>query len=169
MKILSFHKDGKPEQYHFLYCVFFRRWCYALSLHLHTPHSTVSPTGFEITLLEFLGILSIVKVCLCILTYYEETHILNGVRIILKDLLCYRIGYITLKCGTVLRLSDLEAARLSYVPCGQIDGEDQPLLKFAHLWGQRRHVTQQTYGKKVVRLLNAEYERRATHDRLPYL
>ena len=37
---------------------------------------------------------------------------------------------ITLKCGTVLRLSDLEAARLSYVPCGQIDGEDQPLLKF---------------------------------------
>ena len=55
---------------------------------------------------------------------------------------------ITLKCGTVLRLSDLEAARLSYVPCGQIDGEDQPLLKFAHLWGQRRQVTQQTYGKK---------------------
>lgn len=56
--------------------------------------------------------------------------------------------YITLKCGTVLRLSDLEAARLSYVPCGQINGEDQPLLKFAHLWGDRRHVTQQTYGKK---------------------
>lgn len=56
--------------------------------------------------------------------------------------------YITLKCGTVLRLSDLEAAGLSYVPCGQINGEDQPLLKFAHLWGHRRHVTQQTYGKK---------------------
>lgn len=56
--------------------------------------------------------------------------------------------YITLKCGTVLRLSDLEAAGLSYVPCGQINGEDQPLLKFAHLWGHRRHVTQQMYGKK---------------------
>ena len=27
--------------------------------------------------------------------------------------------YITLKCGTVLRLSDLEAARLSYVPVGK--------------------------------------------------
>ena len=56
--------------------------------------------------------------------------------------------YITLKCGTVLRLSDLEAAGLSYVPCGQVDGEDQPILSFAHLWGHRRHVTRQTYGKK---------------------
>ena len=55
--------------------------------------------------------------------------------------------HITLKCGTVLRLSDLEAAGLSYVPCGHVYGEDQPLLKFAHLWGRRRHVTHQTYGK----------------------
>ena len=30
--------------------------------------------------------------------------------------------HITLKCGTVLRLADLEAAGLSYVPCGQVDG-----------------------------------------------
>ena len=28
--------------------------------------------------------------------------------------------HITLKCGTVLRLADLETAGLSYVPCGQI-------------------------------------------------
>ena len=55
---------------------------------------------------------------------------------------------ITLKCGTVLRLADLDAAGLSYVPCGLVNGEDQPLLKFAHLWGYRNHVTRQTYGKK---------------------
>lgn len=55
---------------------------------------------------------------------------------------------ITLKCGTVLRLDDLDTAGLSYVPCGQVNGEDQPLLKFAHLWGHRNHVARQTYGKK---------------------
>ena len=55
---------------------------------------------------------------------------------------------ITLKCGTVLHLADLDTAGLSYVPCGQVNGEDQPLLKFAHLWGHRNHVTRQTYGKK---------------------
>ena len=56
--------------------------------------------------------------------------------------------HITLKCGTVLRLSDLEAAGLSYVPCGQINGEDKPLLSFGHIWGHRRHITHQTYDKK---------------------
>ena len=56
--------------------------------------------------------------------------------------------HITLKCGTVLRLADLEAAGLSYVPCGQVDGADRPLLKFAHLWGDRRRITRQTYGAK---------------------
>ena len=56
--------------------------------------------------------------------------------------------HITLKCGTVLRLADLESAGLSYVPCGAVNGEDQPLLKFAHLWGHRNRVTRQTYGKK---------------------
>ena len=56
--------------------------------------------------------------------------------------------HITLKCGTVIHLAELEAVGLSYVPCGQVDGEDQPILKFAHLWGERRHVTRQTYGKQ---------------------
>jgi len=55
---------------------------------------------------------------------------------------------ITLKCGTVVYLADIEDAGISYVPCGEVNGEDQPLLKFAHLWGQRIHVTRQTYGKK---------------------
>ena len=55
---------------------------------------------------------------------------------------------IKLKCGTVLNLADLEDAQLSYVPCGEVNGKDQPLLKFAHLWGQRLHVTRRTYGKK---------------------
>ena len=57
--------------------------------------------------------------------------------------------HITLKCGTVLRLADLETAGLSYVPCGQVDGEDQPLFAYAHLWGNKRHVTLASYGKKA--------------------
>ena len=56
--------------------------------------------------------------------------------------------YITLKCGTEIQLVDLEAVGVSYVPCGQVNDKDQPLLKFAHLWGHRRSVTRQTYGKK---------------------
>ena len=61
--------------------------------------------------------------------------------------------HITLKCGTVLRLADLEAAGLSYVPCGQVEDKDKkvvdkPLLTFGYLWGHRRRVTRQTYGKK---------------------
>lgn len=55
---------------------------------------------------------------------------------------------ITLKNGTEISLSDLEAARLSYVPCGLVKGKDQPLLSFAHLWGKRNRVTRETYGKK---------------------
>ena len=57
--------------------------------------------------------------------------------------------HITLKCGTVLRLADLEAAGLSYVPCGQIDGEDQPLFAYAHLWGTKQRVTLASFGKKA--------------------
>jgi len=57
--------------------------------------------------------------------------------------------HITLKCGTVIRLADLEAAGLSYVPCGQIDGDDQPLFAYAHLWGSRRQVTLASFGKKA--------------------
>ena len=54
---------------------------------------------------------------------------------------------ITLKCGTVYSLTDLEDAKLSYVPCGEVDGKDQPILKFSHLWSERRHITRETYGK----------------------
>ena len=54
---------------------------------------------------------------------------------------------ITLKCGTRLSLSDLEAAGLSYVPCGEVDGKDQPILAFGHLWNQRKQVLLKTYGK----------------------
>ena len=55
---------------------------------------------------------------------------------------------ITLKCGTHLSLSNLEAAGLSYVPCGTVNGKDQPLLSYKHLWGTRRQVDLETYGKK---------------------
>lgn len=57
--------------------------------------------------------------------------------------------YITLKCGTTIRLADLEAAGLSYVPCGQVDGEDQPLFPYAHFWGNKQQVTLTSYGKKA--------------------
>ena len=57
--------------------------------------------------------------------------------------------HITLKCGTVIRLADLEAAGLSYVPCGQVDGEDQPLFAFAHLWGNKQQVTLASFGRKA--------------------
>lgn len=66
----------------------------------------------------------------------------------MKELIMQSDRYIKLKCGTVLRLSDLEAADISFVPCGDVNGEDQPLLKFAHLWGHRNRVTRQTFGKK---------------------
>ena len=56
---------------------------------------------------------------------------------------------ITLKCGTVIRLADLETVGLSYVPCGQVDGEDRPLFAYAHLWGNKRQVTLTSYGKKA--------------------
>ena len=54
---------------------------------------------------------------------------------------------VTLRCGTVLRLADLEDAGLSYVPCGQVDGEDQPLFAYAHLWGNKRRVTLSDFQK----------------------
>ena len=57
--------------------------------------------------------------------------------------------HIILKCGTVLRLADLETAGLSYVPCGQVEGEDQPLFAYAHLWGHKQQVSLATFGKKA--------------------
>ena len=32
-------------------------------------------------------------------------------------------------CDTEVRLKDLEHAGISYVPCGEVDGKDQPLLR----------------------------------------
>ena len=59
--------------------------------------------------------------------------------------------HITLKCGTVLRLADLETAGLSYVPCGHVNGEDQPLFPYAQLWGHQKQVTLATYARKRTR------------------
>ena len=72
---------------------------------------------------------------------------------------------ITLKCGTRLSLSDLEAAGLSYVPCGEVDGKDQPILAFGHLWNQRKQVVLKTYGKISKRMAFIRYDWRADHDR----
>lgn len=55
---------------------------------------------------------------------------------------------IRLKCGTIISQSALEDAGLSYVPCGHVDGKDQPVLAYAHLWGTRKQVTLESYGKK---------------------
>lgn len=62
---------------------------------------------------------------------------------------CQQKNRFTLKCGTRLSLSDLERAGVSYVPCGQVDGQDTPLLKYAHLWGNRKQVTLDSYGKNA--------------------
>ena len=51
---------------------------------------------------------------------------------------------VKLACGTIYTLQQLEAAGLSYVPCTY----DSPLLTYSHLWGERRHVTRRSYGKK---------------------
>ena len=56
---------------------------------------------------------------------------------------------ITLKCDTVLRLADLEAAGLSYVPCGQFNNEDQPLFAYAHLWGSKEQITLNSFGRNA--------------------
>ena len=55
---------------------------------------------------------------------------------------------ITLKCGTQYPLESIEVAELSYVPCGIVEGEEQPLLKFSQYWGKRRQVKRTTYGRK---------------------
>ena len=56
---------------------------------------------------------------------------------------------VLLSCGTTITHQDLENAGISYVPCGQVDGKDQPLLPFAHLWSNRKQITRETYGKKA--------------------
>ena len=56
---------------------------------------------------------------------------------------------VLLHCGTTITHQDLENAGISYVPCGQVDGKDQPLLPFAHLWSDRKQITRETYGKKA--------------------
>ena len=58
------------------------------------------------------------------------------------------MNQITLGCGTVITLSQLEEAGISCVPCGQVDGKEQPLLKYSHLLKARKQVTRQSYGKK---------------------
>lgn len=55
---------------------------------------------------------------------------------------------VTLKCGTAIAYAELEKANLSFVPCGEVDGKDQPLLKYSHLWNKRVRVKRDTYGKK---------------------
>lgn len=55
---------------------------------------------------------------------------------------------ITLGCRTIITLDNLETAGISFVPCGQVDGKDQPFLPYAHLTKARNQVTRQSYGKK---------------------
>lgn len=55
---------------------------------------------------------------------------------------------VTLGCGTAIDYADLENANLSFVPCGQVGGKDQPLLKYSQYWDKRVAVKRETYGKK---------------------
>lgn len=61
---------------------------------------------------------------------------------------------ITLKCGTLLLLTDLEDAGLSYVPCARLPNaegelEDKPYFAFSSLWGEHSQVTLSSYGKRA--------------------
>ena len=88
-------------------------------------------------------------------TYQDTTNALVEVaaeNILLRD---RKMNQITLRCRTVITFDQFDSAGLSYVPCGEIiekepprEKKEQPILPFAHLWGQRRHVTKKTYGKK---------------------
>ena len=51
---------------------------------------------------------------------------------------------ITMGCGTLIRLDDLENAGISYVPCTY----EQPLLKFANLWDKEKQITLEEFGTK---------------------
>ena len=55
---------------------------------------------------------------------------------------------VTLKCRTTFDYKDLENANLSFVPCGERDGEQKPLLKFGSLWNKRVPVKRESYGKR---------------------
>lgn len=56
---------------------------------------------------------------------------------------------VKLKCGTQYYLHQLEEVGVSYVPCGQIEGKDQPIFGYRHLWGHKRQVTLSSFGRKV--------------------
>ena len=56
---------------------------------------------------------------------------------------------ITLQCGTRITLAELETHGLSYVPCGKVDGKDQPILPWASHALTKRRVTLESYGKKA--------------------
>lgn len=51
---------------------------------------------------------------------------------------------ITMGCGTLIRLADLENAGISYVPCTY----EQPLLKFSSLWDKETQITLESFGTK---------------------
>ena len=55
-------------------------------------------------------------------------------------------------------LSDIENARLSYVPCGQVDGKDQPLLRYRHLLELRTQVRFERYLRGNKTALRALYD-----------
>lgn len=51
---------------------------------------------------------------------------------------------ITMKCGTVITLKELDISKISYVPCN----EEKPLLKFASFLDKRQHTGKAAYDKK---------------------
>ena len=55
-------------------------------------------------------------------------------------------------------LSEIEDARLSYVPCGQVDGKDQPLLRYRHLLELRTQVRFERYLRGNKTALRALYD-----------
>ena len=45
-------------------------------------------------------------------------------------------------------LNEIESSGLSFVPCGKVNGKDQPLLPYKDHWSYRKQVTRKSYGEE---------------------
>lgn len=59
------------------------------------------------------------------------------------------LSKITLGCGTFYEITNFETEGLSFIPYWLDPDEDEvPMFKFAHLWGERRQITSETFKKQ---------------------
>ncbi|MXV74196.1 hypothetical protein F4Z99_07950 [Candidatus Poribacteria bacterium] len=59
------------------------------------------------------------------------------------------LSEITLGCGTSYPLDSIQDQGISFIPFWENpEGDEVPMYKFAHLWGERRQITPETFSKK---------------------